>query len=38
MTGGELSHQETKDVAPLGGKRLATILKHAFAEGLVEGA
>ena len=38
MTGGELSHQETKDVAPQGGKRLATILKHAFAEGLVEGA
>lgn len=38
MTGCELSHQETKDVAPRGGKRLATILKHAFAEGLVEGA
>ena len=27
MTGTELSHQETKDVAPLGGRRLATILK-----------
>ena len=34
MTGGELSHQETKDVAPLGGKRLAGILKSAFANGL----
>ena len=27
MTGGELSHQETKDMAPVGGKRLAAILK-----------
>ena len=35
MTGGELSHQETKDMAPLGGARLAAILKHAFAEGLM---
>ena len=26
MTGGELSHQETKDVAPIGGKRMASIL------------
>ncbi|MBU4531654.1 MAG: purine-nucleoside phosphorylase [Hoeflea sp.] len=26
MTGGELSHQETKDMAPVGGKRLAAIL------------
>ena len=34
MTGGELSHQETKDMAPVGGARLATILKHAIAEGL----
>ncbi|MCB1452797.1 MAG: purine-nucleoside phosphorylase [Rhizobiaceae bacterium] len=34
MTGGELSHQETKDMAPLGGKRLAGILKSAFANGL----
>jgi purine-nucleoside phosphorylase len=34
MTGAELSHQETKDVAPLGGARLAAILKHALAEGL----
>ena len=31
MTGAELSHQETKDVAPLGGARLAAILKHALA-------
>ena len=37
MTGGELSHQETKDVAPLGGARLAAILKHAFREGLLDG-
>lgn len=26
MTGGELSHQETKDMAPVGGKRLSDIL------------
>ncbi len=37
MSAGELSHQETKDVAPLGGARLATILRHAFAEGLLDG-
>ncbi len=35
MTGEELSHQETKDMAPLGGKRLATILKKAFEDGAV---
>ena len=34
MTGAELSHQETKDVAPRGGARLAAILKHALAAGL----
>ena len=34
MTGGELSHQETKDMAPLGGQRLATILKAAFQNGM----
>jgi purine-nucleoside phosphorylase len=34
MTGAELSHQETKDMAPLGGKRLQAILKH-FLEGSV---
>ena len=33
MTGAELSHQETKDMAPLGGARLATILQHMFQEG-----
>lgn len=27
MTGEELSHQETKDIAPIGGGRLATILR-----------
>jgi purine-nucleoside phosphorylase len=34
MTGSELSHQETKDMAPLGGRRLATILKEMFREGV----
>ncbi|MBX3577345.1 MAG: purine-nucleoside phosphorylase [Rhizobiaceae bacterium] len=34
MTGSELSHQETKDMAPLGGARLAAILKRMFADGL----
>jgi purine-nucleoside phosphorylase len=28
MTGAELSHQETKDMAPVGGQRLAAILKE----------
>lgn len=37
MTGAELSHEETKDVAPLGGARLATVLRHAFKEGLLDG-
>ena len=37
MTGAELSHQETKDVAPLGGARLAAVLRHAFKEGLLDG-
>ncbi|MGB3501994.1 MAG: purine-nucleoside phosphorylase [Mesorhizobium sp.] len=32
MTGEELSHQETKDMAPLGGKRLAAILREAIKE------
>lgn len=32
MTGAELSHQETKDMAPVGGKRLASILRHVIAE------
>jgi purine-nucleoside phosphorylase len=30
MTGGELSHQETKDMAPIGGKRLSAILTAMF--------
>jgi len=34
MTGAELSHQETKDMAPLGGRRLATVLKAMLREGL----
>jgi len=32
MTGGELSHQETKDMAPIGGKRLAAILTHLIGD------
>ena len=34
MTGAELSHQETKDMAPVGGARLATILRRVFHDGL----
>ncbi|MEO9613638.1 MAG: purine-nucleoside phosphorylase [Nitratireductor sp.] len=30
MTGEELSHQETKDMAPLGGARLAAVLRRAI--------
>ncbi|WP_315925261.1 purine-nucleoside phosphorylase [Mesorhizobium sp. SP-1A] len=37
MTGAELSHRETKDMAPLGGARLATVLKRAFEDGLLDG-
>lgn len=37
MTGAELSHQETKDMAPVGGARLATILRHVFEQGLMDG-
>jgi purine-nucleoside phosphorylase len=33
MTGAELSHEETKEMAPLGGRRLAAILKAMLAEG-----
>lgn len=33
MTGAELSHEETKDMAPIGGKRLAAILKRTIAGG-----
>jgi purine-nucleoside phosphorylase len=34
MTGAELSHRETKDMAPLGGKRLALVLKRMFRDGV----
>jgi purine-nucleoside phosphorylase len=37
MTGAELSHEETKDMAPLGGRKLATILRKVFEDGLLEG-
>ncbi len=33
MTGSELSHEETKDMAPIGGARLAAILKEMIAAG-----
>jgi purine-nucleoside phosphorylase len=36
MAAGELSHQETKDMAPVGGARLATILRKVFTDGLLE--
>jgi purine-nucleoside phosphorylase len=36
MTGAELSHQETKDMAPVGGARLATILHRVFGDRLLE--
>ena len=36
MTGAELSHRETKDMAPLGGKRLALVLRKVFQDGLPE--
>lgn len=36
MTGAELSHQETRDMAPVGGARLTTILRHVFREGLLD--
>ncbi|MDY6963285.1 MAG: purine-nucleoside phosphorylase, partial [Pseudomonadota bacterium] len=32
MTGSELSHEETKDMAPVGGKRLAAILRDMLSE------
>lgn len=32
MTGAELSHQETKDMAPIGGRRLATILEQTIGD------
>ena len=33
MTGAELSHAETKHMAPKGGERLAALLERAFADG-----
>jgi purine-nucleoside phosphorylase len=33
MTGAELSHDETKEMAPLGGRRLAAVLRQMFAQG-----
>ncbi|TCL71997.1 purine-nucleoside phosphorylase [Rhizobium sp. BK251] len=33
MTGGELSHEETKDMAPVGGARLAAMLKEMITGG-----
>lgn len=37
MTGGEISHHETKDMAPVGGKRLAAILADMIAADAVRG-
>ena len=37
MTGAELSHEETKDMAPVGGARLTAILRHAIGGGLLDG-
>ncbi|MFP1630400.1 purine-nucleoside phosphorylase [Zhengella sp. ZM62] len=37
MTGAELSHQETKDMAPEGGRKLAAILTRALAQGGLNG-
>lgn len=36
MTGNELSHEETKDVAPQGGRKLATVLRRMFEDGLAD--
>ncbi|MEJ8310054.1 purine-nucleoside phosphorylase [Agrobacterium larrymoorei] len=33
MTGAELSHEETKDMAPIGGKRLAAVLTEMISGG-----
>lgn len=33
MTGSELSHEETKDMAPVGGKRLAAIVREMISGG-----
>lgn len=34
MTGAELSHDETKEMAPLGGQRLAAVLRRMFEDGI----
>lgn len=36
MTGAELSHEETKDMAPIGGARLARVFRTMFAEGFAD--
>lgn len=36
MTGAELSHEETREVAPRGGARLGKVLKHLFASGQLD--
>jgi purine-nucleoside phosphorylase len=33
MTGAELSHDETRDMAPVGGRRLAAIVKAMLEDG-----
>ncbi|MCG7504844.1 purine-nucleoside phosphorylase [Mesorhizobium retamae] len=38
MTGAELSHTETKDMAPIGGAKLAKVLKKALQDGLLDAA
>lgn len=37
MTGAELSHTETKDMAPIGGAKLAKVLHKVFRDGLLDG-
>jgi purine-nucleoside phosphorylase len=37
MAAGELSHQETKDMAPVGGAKLASLLRTLFGRGLLDG-
>src|SRR5690606_2912248 len=32
----EISHEQTKEIAPLGGQRVASVLKRLFADGLPE--
>ena len=36
MTGAELSHQETKDMAPLGGAGLTKLLRKIFSDRLLD--